>query len=107
MLRQDLKSDEEGFWRAVQADTPDEYATSDPYGVESNINGPFQQMRRNGTLEALKATGAVSGPVLDIGCGEGHITRNVADHYPTAELWGIDLSISASARHQNVSPRGV
>ena len=35
----------------------------------------------------------VAGPVLDVGCSDGAITRRIAARYPAATVWGTDLDI--------------
>ena len=44
-------------------------------------------------VAAMKACGNVSS-ILDVGCGEGTITWELAKHFPTAETIGVDFSIT-------------
>jgi hypothetical protein len=51
----------------------DEYSDSDPYGMETNLDGEFHKMRIEGTLELIKdAMQEIRGMprVLDLGCGQ-------------------------------------
>ncbi len=93
-LRRGLTRDQAGFWRAVPEETPDEYAAADPYDVERNLEGPFQTMRWAGTAQAIGAL-ETDGALLDVGCGEGHLTRRLAELLPGSEVWGLDLSSNA------------
>ncbi len=44
----------------------------------------------------------VSGPVCDVGCGSGHVTRYLHDH--GADVFGIDLSPGMLARARRLNP---
>ena len=48
----------------------------------------------------LDHLGDLSGKrALDVGCGKGRFTRIFQEHYPDAEMWGLDISIGdAEAR---------
>lgn len=76
----------------------DEYAQSDPYSVELNIQSDFHQIRIKSTLELIK--GCIENhnnkyKILDLGCGQGHITARIKDSYPNTEVSGLDYSVSA------------
>ena len=76
----------------------DEYNGSDPYAVESGLRGDFQKRRVECTLELVQeATQRFRGVVriLDLGCGQGHITSKIREALPQAEIAGLDYSISA------------
>jgi 2-polyprenyl-3-methyl-5-hydroxy-6-metoxy-1,4-benzoquinol methylase len=75
-----------------------EYAESDPYSVEENINSDFHRRRIECTLELIKK--AVSNrkgyiKILDLGCGQGHITKAIRETFPQSEVSGLDYSVSA------------
>lgn len=76
----------------------DEYNKSDPYGVEANFNNSFHRRRLELTLsmiqEALKSSQG-SQRILDIGCGQGHITSVIKKEFPSSEVSAVDYSISA------------
>lgn len=81
-----------------ELETSDEYNEADPYSVEEGIAGDFQKRRIDCTLEMIKE--AVSGVrptprILDLGCGQGHITALINQQIPVAEVCGLDYSISA------------
>lgn len=95
-LHSGLRKDPLGFWRAGPGGGADEYADADPYEVEQNLTGAFQRMRWAGT-EAAVASLPADGPVIDVGCGQGHLTMRLAQRFPAAEVWGIDLSGHAIA----------
>jgi 2-polyprenyl-3-methyl-5-hydroxy-6-metoxy-1,4-benzoquinol methylase len=76
----------------------DEYAAADPYSVEQNIDGQFHQRRIELTIELLReAVASIPGKpqVLDLGCGQGHITEKMRQAVPGAEFTGSDYSVSA------------
>jgi len=76
----------------------DEYKESDPYGVEVNVESDFYKRRMECTLELIEeAIESVQGTprILDLGCGQGHITYSIRQAFPEAEISGIDYSISA------------
>ncbi len=76
----------------------DEYADSDPYSVEENRENDFHQRRIDTTVALAKeAIKNISGSVrlLDIGCGQGHVTKAIADALDDVEVSGFDYSVSA------------
>ncbi len=76
----------------------DEYKESDPYTVEADIDGEFQNMRIGCTLELIEeAAKKIQGTlkILDLGCGQGHITSRIKKAYPNSEISGLDYSCSA------------
>jgi 2-polyprenyl-3-methyl-5-hydroxy-6-metoxy-1,4-benzoquinol methylase len=78
--------------------TCDEYADSDPYTVELEIASAFHRRRIELTIElAQEAISIVQGipRILDLGCGQGHITQELYQKLNYTELSGLDCSISA------------
>ncbi len=76
----------------------DEYADSDPYTVEQNIASAFHKRRIGLTIElAQEAISSVQGipRILDLGCGQGHITHAMRQTLNSAEFTGLDYSVSA------------
>lgn len=76
----------------------DEYADADPYSVERNRDNAFHRRRFEITIDLLRQ--AVRGQggvprVLDLGCGEGHITDAMLKALGQAELTGVDYAVSA------------
>jgi len=76
----------------------DEYADADPYGVEQTIGGEFHRRRMEITIDLVqKAASSVQGTprILDLGCGQGHLTQAMSQSLKSAELTGLDYSVSA------------
>jgi len=76
----------------------DEYKDDDPYTVEESINSDFHQRRINITLDLLDKSienKQKNIKILDLGCGQGHITGIIKKRYPNSEISGLDYSISA------------
>lgn len=89
----------------------DEYANGDPYSVAAGLElqPAFQQRRLETTVElAGIALGQGSTQrtskddddpsnafILDVACGEGHITRALRAAYPVTHVWGVDYSVRA------------
>lgn len=76
----------------------DEYADSDPYTVEQNIESEFHKRRIGLTIDLLqKAVSSVQGTprILDLACGQGHITQAMHQTLISAEFTGLDYSVSA------------
>jgi ubiquinone/menaquinone biosynthesis C-methylase UbiE len=74
----------------------DEYRGGDPYGMAKNIAGAFQQRRINGTVRLIGSAKADrSLRLLDVGCGQGHITDSIKKEFPSYDIHGLDHSISA------------
>lgn len=86
------------FLAPDKLDASDEYADSDPYNVEDQIDSQFHQRRFGITIDLLKqAEAALNRPlkILDLGCGEGHITQLMLDEFSTAEVTGLDYAVTA------------
>ncbi|OGD61357.1 hypothetical protein A3A71_00580 [Candidatus Berkelbacteria bacterium RIFCSPLOWO2_01_FULL_50_28] len=73
----------------------DEYATEDPYAVSDHMTSNFHRRRFNCTLDLLKGVQGKGLKLLDIACGEGHITAEIKKHFPKMEVLGLDYSTSA------------
>lgn len=54
---------------------------------------PLAARRRAAILGALRAAGAAR--VLDLGCGEGHLVRDLLDDVAFTEIIGVDVSVRA------------
>jgi len=78
----------------------DEYLHGDPYTVAENVTDEFHTRRISMTMELVRmAIGEMPDfRILDIGCGEGHITAKIHDSFPSAEISGLDYSVSAIAK---------
>jgi 2-polyprenyl-3-methyl-5-hydroxy-6-metoxy-1,4-benzoquinol methylase len=86
------------FLPPSELDDSDEYQDSDPYSVEERFETGFHQMRTDCTLELMRPVidqQARTVRVLDLGCGQGHITARMLEAFPTAEISAVDYSISA------------
>jgi 2-polyprenyl-3-methyl-5-hydroxy-6-metoxy-1,4-benzoquinol methylase len=76
----------------------DEYAESDPYNVELGIDSKFHRRRIEITIDLInEAVSFIKGTprILDLGCGQGHITEKIRLAQDCAEVTGIDYSVSA------------
>ena len=85
----------------------DEYSEGDPYTVEANIEDEFHRQRIDSTVYLLKSAldKKISAPkILDIGCGQGHITAAIKKNFPDAEISGLDCSVSAISYAANKFP---
>jgi len=76
--------------------TSDEYKDDDPYTVLKNQDNDFHQRKFNSTIELIKNlnTGEKL-RLLDIGCGQGHVTAKIKKQFPNLEVYGLDYSVSA------------
>jgi 2-polyprenyl-3-methyl-5-hydroxy-6-metoxy-1,4-benzoquinol methylase len=86
------------FMASSELGSCDEYKSGDPYTVEQRLEEPFHQRRISVTLELVHhAINDRNGSarILDLGCGEGHITMELARRFPEAEISGLDYAISA------------
>jgi 2-polyprenyl-3-methyl-5-hydroxy-6-metoxy-1,4-benzoquinol methylase len=98
------------FVRAAAVERSDEYRSGDPYSVEQGLEtSAFQKRRQRRTLRLLAEALAASGSdgsarrdrepmILDVACGEGHLTAAMKRRFPAARVFGIDYSISAIDR---------
>lgn len=74
----------------------DEYSEDDPYTVRDNIDSEFHQRRFNATAALInELKGDRKLRVLDLGCGEGHLTEVIRKLNPEHEVFGLDYAISA------------
>jgi len=87
-----------------QVAVSDEYGQNDPYNVENNINKPFQKRRIDITLEFLSKCVNKNSKVLDLGCGEGHITNEFSKYVYSENIFACDYSISAIKKAKNNFP---
>ncbi|MCA9042090.1 MAG: methyltransferase domain-containing protein, partial [Planctomycetaceae bacterium] len=86
------------FLHPSKLEASDEYSEADPYNVEEQIDSQFHQRRFGITIDLLKeAAKSFSEPmkILDLGCGEGHITQLILDEFPSSEMTGLDYSLTA------------
>lgn len=86
------------FLPPSQLKKSDEYSEGDPYTVETNIYNEFHKRRMDSTIYLLKLAldeNILKPKILDIGCGQGHITAEIRKNFSDAEISGLDYSISA------------
>ncbi len=85
------------FLEAGRLDMSDEYRAGDPYAVSDNIDSAFQKRRFHSTLHLLSkvADHQHQMRILDLGCGEGHLTEEIRKAFGQAEIHGLDYSLSA------------
>jgi 2-polyprenyl-3-methyl-5-hydroxy-6-metoxy-1,4-benzoquinol methylase len=86
------------FLSSDEVEKFNEYSNGDPHGVAKGIHNEFQKRRIECTLELLQIAMENKGndlTVLDIGCGEGHITNEIKKLMPKAKIYGLDYSLSA------------
>ena len=91
------------FLRSGEIDEKDEYSGGDdPYEVLAMAGrlSSFHQRRLTGTIRLLEEGTPVlrtCPKILDLGCGMGHLTAEMQYRFPSAEVSGLDSSISAIA----------
>ena len=76
----------------------DEYSESDPYNVEENMDSEFQARRIELTVDLLREAVPSTHDtpqILDLGCGQGHITDRMRQALKGAEITALDYSASA------------
>lgn len=76
----------------------DEYADSDPYTFVQNMDSEFHKRRISLTIELIREViSSIQGcpQILDLGCGQGHITKKIHEAIPSAQVTGLDYSISS------------
>ena len=78
--------------RPVAGNAFDKYGSTDPV-VRRVMSGFFR------ALDRCWAQAAPEGPVLDVGCGEGWITRTWARRLPGAQVVGVDREDPRLRRH--------
>lgn len=85
------------FLETDHLDSNDEYAEEDPYSVEKNLGNAFHRRRFDVTLTLVaEAVANEQAPtILDLGCGQGHITQAIKERFPEATVNGLDRSVSA------------
>ncbi len=92
-------SDPDGFLIFIKPNNIDafnEYKEGDPYKVLINLESKFQKRRFQSTLKLLYSLdNTYKLKILDLGCGEGHLTHEIFNSFPESEIFGLDYSISA------------
>lgn len=86
------------FLSASELKSCDEYEALDPYLVKENLDKQFQQNRIQCTIELINSVVENKEDklnILDLGCGQGHITSIIRKCYPSFEISALDYSISA------------
>jgi 2-polyprenyl-3-methyl-5-hydroxy-6-metoxy-1,4-benzoquinol methylase len=86
----------------------DEYAESDPYNLEQNIDNEFHTRKKELTIKLLReaVTPMQYRPqILDLGCGQGHMAEKMRQAIDRAEFSGLDYSISAIEYAHEKYPR--
>jgi 2-polyprenyl-3-methyl-5-hydroxy-6-metoxy-1,4-benzoquinol methylase len=58
--------------------------------VGDTLAGIILQQRRE---TACRSSVTNPGKILELGCGSGQYTFGLADEFPDAEIWGVDLSV--------------
>ncbi len=76
--------------------TPALYEQSGIYGDEAMITSSAYN-RLGKMLELLGRLPEPPRRILDLGCGDGYLSNLLQQHYPQAEIWGIDISKTAIA----------
>jgi 2-polyprenyl-3-methyl-5-hydroxy-6-metoxy-1,4-benzoquinol methylase len=86
------------FLRPAEIARLDEYRDGDPYTVQENMGSAFHRHRIETTLDlARRAVGRISTPprILDVACGQGHITAEIQRSFGDAAVSALDCSVSA------------
>lgn len=76
----------------------DEYKDGDPFGIEDKVDSPFHSGRVKITIELItsfKKENSKTIELLDVGCGQGHITTKIKSHFPSMNISGMDVSLKA------------
>ena len=70
--------------------------------VSSNQNRhPWELSRTRSILRILKQL-QIKGRILDIGCGDSFFDRNLAERFPDAEVYGVDIYLKAEWHEDRV-----
>lgn len=74
----------------------DEYKDHDPFDIENNTDSEFHKQRVNCTIELINSIYRrfEKPKILDIGCGQGHITTKIKEKFPDSQIFGIDHSLT-------------
>lgn len=83
--------------RPVAGNTFDKYGSEDPV-VRRVMTGFFR------SLDRCWSQAGPYGSLLDVGCGEGWVTRTWARRRPKATVVGLDREDSRLRRHWNAAP---
>ncbi len=86
------------FLPPAKLHTSDEYADSDPYTVKHKIDSEFHKRRIELTIDLVREaiSPRQSTPqILDLGCGQGHITERIRQALSGVRVTGLDYSVSA------------
>lgn len=90
------------FLTPSEIEISDEYKNGDPNDISENIRSPFHQSRIEITIQLSKTVveslNKTNIKILDIGCGEGHITKEVKRSFPQTEIYGFDHSFTAISK---------
>jgi len=76
----------------------DEYREANPYSTNKALEAGFNKSRIEATVAMVtEAIASVKGAprILDLGCGQGHITCRIRQASPGSEISALDSSISA------------
>jgi trans-aconitate methyltransferase len=63
---------------------------------------PYEQRKRARLLEHIPTT---SGVIVELGCADGHNLGGIATSVPTAQVCGLDISVTAVAAAARRTPR--
>lgn len=83
-------------WKLLES--RDEYKNGDPFGIEDKMDSPFHKGRTDTTIEILnQSLGNLNEKhkLLDVGCGQGHISSRVKSMFPAFDVTGLDISLNA------------
>ena len=76
----------------------DEYKDRDPHEVQQGLHQSFQRRRIEITMELIDSAMHEKDrkiQILDLGCGQGHITAEILKNFPSTQVSGLDYSLSA------------
>lgn len=86
------------FLQPRDLEPSDEYRANNPYDTDKTLESGFNRSRIEATVAMVaEAIAAVNGSprILDLGCGQAHITYRIRQAFPDSEVSALDSSISA------------
>ncbi|MBN2301445.1 MAG: class I SAM-dependent methyltransferase [Lentisphaerae bacterium] len=101
------------LWDVLRSPVRQDLFTGDPSDLAARMSDYYRSPVSRAYYEKLDAKGAESDwedmsrrdrfldvcrsahQILDFGCGTGHLAYSLAQHFPDAKIWGIDIGDTA------------